>query len=144
MDESILTRFMEKVDKTGNCWLWTGSLDRDGYGRLSIDGRNESAHRIMYIHCFGVPDKGLQICHKPIICHNPACCNPEHLDAKPKADNEADKFLDKTNSKKLSVNEIIEIRKRVGESQTKIAQEFGVSQALIGKIINKKLWKHVT
>ncbi|MGN6754951.1 MAG: hypothetical protein ACTHMJ_01035, partial [Thermomicrobiales bacterium] len=29
---AIAERFWEKVDRSGECWLWTGTLDGHGYG----------------------------------------------------------------------------------------------------------------
>jgi hypothetical protein len=68
-------RFLAKVqvDATG-CWLWTGWLDRDGYGRF----RGRGAHTFAYKHIHGPlpPD------HEPDhICRARACVNPDHLEA---------------------------------------------------------------
>lgn len=30
----ILTRFWEKIDRSGECWLWTGKTMAWGYGRF--------------------------------------------------------------------------------------------------------------
>jgi hypothetical protein len=33
-------RFWRKVDRSGDCWLWTAGVDRRGYGRFNVgDGR---------------------------------------------------------------------------------------------------------
>ncbi len=33
--------FWDRLDRGGDCWLWTGAKDPSGYGVLSIDGRLE-------------------------------------------------------------------------------------------------------
>ena len=72
-------RFDEKVDKTGDCWLWKGCLTKEtGYGSFWLDGRVQTAHRASYILTHGSVDKTLVIDH---MCHNRACVNPAHLQA---------------------------------------------------------------
>ena len=43
-------RFWAKVDKTGECWLWTGHLDDKGYGKATVRelGSTHRVHRIAY------------------------------------------------------------------------------------------------
>ena len=69
-------RFWEKVDKTGDCWLWMAAISRDGYGHISVDDRMVRAHRVSYeLHQGPIPD-GMQIDH---VCHQTRCVNPAHL-----------------------------------------------------------------
>lgn len=73
-----ITRFWPKVDKTDNCWNWTAAKVTDGYGVITIDGKHVMAHRFSYqIHKGPIPP-GLVVDH---MCHNPACVNPQHLQA---------------------------------------------------------------
>lgn len=60
------------------CWLWTKSLTNTGYGMVSHDGKQWLVHRLMYTLAVGPIPKGLELDH---LCRNPACCNPEHLEA---------------------------------------------------------------
>lgn len=72
-------RFLAKVDRTGDCWLWTGWRSRKGYGGFSVGGRagrDVLAHRWSYEHHVGLIPAGMQVDH---ICHVPACVNPAHL-----------------------------------------------------------------
>lgn len=72
-------RFWQKVDldwKTG-CWNWVGSKNKDGYGNLSINGKNVTSHRFSYELFKSKISKGLTIDH---ICRNTSCCNPNHLE----------------------------------------------------------------
>ncbi|WP_327738416.1 HNH endonuclease [Streptomyces nojiriensis] len=89
--EAWQVRFWSKVAKSEDCWLWTGSIDRGGYGRVSIAGRNKLPHRVSYELEHGPIPAGLQVDH---LCHNRdtsctkgdsclhrRCVNPSHLEA---------------------------------------------------------------
>lgn len=71
-----IERFNQKVNKTNTCWLWTGSQNPKGYGRISYNGKVIRAHRLSYLlHKGKIPD-GLNVCHT---CDIPRCVNPDHL-----------------------------------------------------------------
>lgn len=75
-------RFWSKVDKSGDCWLWTGRTKPDGYGvfkNKSPDGRwvHVYAHRFSYEAVCGPIPEGLTIDH---LCRVRNCVNPDHLD----------------------------------------------------------------
>jgi hypothetical protein len=65
-----------------NCWIWSGRLDPDGYGRLKANGR-VMVHQIIYELMHGPIPKGYELHH---ICRIPACVNPEHLELKTPAE----------------------------------------------------------
>lgn len=69
-------RFWAKVDKSGECWQWTGGRDRDGYGRFWLDGWTQAAHRVSYIWSQPADIDGFQLDH---VCHNKSCVRPDHL-----------------------------------------------------------------
>src|SRR6266850_5551698 len=82
-------RFWAKVDKTGQCWVWTGGKFRCGYGVVKRDGKLLKAHRLAWQMHFGrIPD-GAFIMHH---CDNPPCVRPQHLFPGTNADNVADKI----------------------------------------------------
>lgn len=66
------------VDKSGDCWIYTGQHDRYGYGKhRSAGGVWHLPHRVAYIALVGdVPD-GLVLDH---LCRVRDCCNPHHLE----------------------------------------------------------------
>jgi hypothetical protein len=70
-------RFWEKVDMQGpdDCWEWTASTDRDGYGKFKA-GKMYQAHRIAYYLATNEDPGDLCVRHT---CDNPPCCNPAHL-----------------------------------------------------------------
>lgn len=68
-------RFWSKVDKTGDCWVWTGALTR-GYGVFRIRPGNSVAHRVSYQWENGPIPDGYEVDH---MCFNRACVRPSHL-----------------------------------------------------------------
>lgn len=81
---SVVDRFWTKVHRggTAECWLWTGSFSRNGYGNYFTGRENGKSqfvrpHRFAYeLEIGGIPD-GLVIDH---LCRNRGCVNPEHLE----------------------------------------------------------------
>ncbi len=69
-------RLNAKLDKSGNCWLWTGGHLPTGYGMIKVEGKHRGTHRVMWEIVNGPIPAGLLVCHK---CDTPACCNPAHL-----------------------------------------------------------------
>jgi len=62
----------------GPCWLWTGCVDRDGYGQHKIRPRQYKAHQVVYevvYACSKLP--GYQYDH---LCRVHRCVNPTHLE----------------------------------------------------------------
>lgn len=73
-----IAAFWAKVDKSGECWMWTGTAERSGrgYGQHFFERRNRSAHRIAYELANGPIPPKLFIDH---MCRVRACVNPAHL-----------------------------------------------------------------
>ncbi|MFT3673156.1 HNH endonuclease signature motif containing protein [Aestuariivirga sp.] len=87
MRDEPLIRFQRFFQTQPNgCWEWTGRRDRHGYGvfSLTMPGANgkicrqHGAHRASYFLHRGEIPPGLYLDH---LCRNPACVNPEHLEA---------------------------------------------------------------
>lgn len=74
------------VDQTADCWVWKGSIAKNGYGKTAILKKTLLAHRVFYEYFKGPIAAGLQIDH---LCRNKRCVNPAHLDAVPPAVNNA-------------------------------------------------------
>lgn len=71
-------RLLEKIDRTRTCWLFTGAISTNGYGRIGLKNRVLQAHRVAYEIFFGEIPDGMHIDH---LCRVRHCVNPEHLEA---------------------------------------------------------------
>ena len=69
--------FWARVDASGDCWVWTGAKNRQGYGSQRLDGKRPGAHRVVYEALVGPIPEGLELDH---LCRNPSCVNPDHLE----------------------------------------------------------------
>lgn len=73
-----LTRFWTKVDKSGDCWLWTAERSHDGYPRFNLSGSERVyAHRFAYEQMVAPIPDGLELDH---LCRVRHCVNPAHLE----------------------------------------------------------------
>jgi hypothetical protein len=50
MDEKAEVRFLSKVDLSGDCWVWTGTKNKVGYGYFKLGGVQLYAHRVAWNH----------------------------------------------------------------------------------------------
>lgn len=79
--KSLRERMEEKTAiGPGGCWLWTGSISKEGYGRVRIGGLDpkvELAHRATYELLVGPISAGLELDH---LCRVRRCRNPAHLE----------------------------------------------------------------
>ena len=76
MKKTTEERFWEKVDKSGECWLWMASCYPDGYGRFKHGEKVVLAHRLAFEWEHGEIPEGLQVDHR---CHERRCVRPDHL-----------------------------------------------------------------
>jgi hypothetical protein len=98
LNDETLARFWARVDKNGPtcafhpelgpCWIWTGILQKSGYGRFYLPierlyswrrGRTApfQAHRISHVLENGDFPDGMETDHK---CENRSCVRPSHLE----------------------------------------------------------------
>ena len=164
--EQSALHFWEKVqrDNPDECWPWTGGLTVNGYGKAQAGwlsgGPTVGAHRVAYALTYGDIPAGLFVCHR---CDNRRCCNPAHLFLGTPADNSADMARkgravsgpklhpelairgEHIGTAVLSEAQVREIRARNarGESQRKLAREFGVAKSTVGRVVRREYWKHV-
>lgn len=79
--ERARRRLAQRSRTDGQCLVWTGALDRDGYGVTSARGhRQVRVHRLAYELAVGPIPAGLQLDH---LCRVRACLRTEHLEPVP-------------------------------------------------------------
>ena len=73
------SRFHNKVMLTvGGCWLWTGTINKFGYGVAHPQGtKSTPASRLSYLLHVGPIPEGYDVEH---LCNNGLCVNPYHLE----------------------------------------------------------------
>lgn len=145
-------RFMERVDKTTDCWFFI-IKDPQGYGRFRCQGRTYPAHRYAYQVFKGLIPQDKLVLHK---CNNKNCVNPKHLylgTATDKAiicykrgnsglkpnQGERNKFT------KLTVTQVKQIKLLLekGGKLREIAPLFGICKSTVMLIKSNKTWRHV-
>ncbi len=149
-------RFWRRVDKTpghgpkGECWLWLGYTNKDGYGHVGFSDLVTAVHRVSF-----------ELVHGPIgnnyvdcvlhTCDNPPCVNPDHLFLGSRANNIEDMtekgrladFKGTLNGRHvLTENEVRSIR-RSGGTNVKLGRKYGVAPTTISAIRNGRNWKHL-
>ena len=148
----IMQRLLSKIHNDGDCWMWTGFTDRDGYGRIRGTVANTvitKAHTLSYtLHTGELVPKGLVVMHS---CDRPGCINPDHLRIGTYAENSrdmseksrgGDQKGEKGSKAKLTESQVIAIL-RDSRKQAEIAEAYGVSATTIGSIKQRKSWSHI-
>jgi hypothetical protein len=166
----LATRFWAKVDKSGDCWLWTGSTTKQGYGKLTISARKPRGYfrapTIAYELTYGPIPEGMLVCHSCAINYPRGdityrrCVNPAHLYAGTDTDNNRDTVRhgrraihnnhyligeEKPNAllTAKTVKEIRAIRANGGSSLRILSERFHVSSSSISAMLQGRTWKHI-
>jgi len=134
---TLADSFMNRVQKTDSCWLWTGTKNGYGYGIVLVDKLSKRAHRVSYEMFKGkIPDE-LIVLHS---CDNPACVNPDHLSTGTKLDNNRDAMAKRRNAfgernghAKLSSDQVAFILQS-DLKQVDLAKLLSVTQSHISRI----------
>jgi hypothetical protein len=121
------------VNPDTGCWEWQGSRNNKGYGQQWENGKFVFAHRWAYEQAKGPIPNGLSIDH---LCGNRACVNPDHLEAVDHATN-----CRRGRQSKLTWGDVDRIRALEGVlTQYQIADQFGVTQSCIQRILTGGSW----
>lgn len=143
-------RRLQRYEKhPSGCWIWQGSFDRNGYGRIGRGQKKHWAHRAIYevTHGVTVPSDKV-VCHS---CDNPKCVNPAHLWLGTRTDNMLDKIQkgrclkgEDCPTSKLTAAQVLRIKARDGRTQQEIADELGISRVTVSDIRRGKSWAWLT
>lgn len=158
MTDTTTRNFWKRVNKEGaipphrpelgNCWVWTSSLSKSGYGQHCYPPSILHTHRLSWIMHFGVIPEGKWVLHK---CDNPSCVRPDHLFLGTPQDNTDDMVSknrqvqgEDVTQAKLTKDQVVEIRKRWSArlTQQKLADEYGVNVGTINMALYRT-WKGV-
>lgn len=149
----LLNRFIKKINFKGqnDCWEWTSSILKNGYGTFYYKGKRIYAHRFAYVLFIKpIPDRKL-ICHT---CDNPSCVNYKHLFLGTNQDNVNDRNQkgkvskgEKHPNSKLTESQVIEIKKALLKPYkgqiNDLAKKYNVSIRTIENIKYSKTWNHI-
>jgi hypothetical protein len=144
---------LAKARWDGECLIWLGNTNKDGYGAVQIDKHEIGTHRLMWALVYGPVPTGLFVCHT---CDKPICFWPEHLWLGTPYQNHLDMRLKNRGAnpwngigisrpKKLDKDRVRSIKNSLtaGATQISIAQQYGIDQTLVSQIKLGKIWSHV-
>lgn len=129
-----------QIDPNSGCWIWTGCVQSNGYGRVTYKYKTMGAHRLAYMAFNGDIPKKHDVCHS---CDNRRCVNPAHLFTGTRKDNMQDAVQKNRQAKgeslphsKLSDLQRLEVIEKIkaGALYKDIAKEYGVTRHAIGHI----------
>lgn len=115
------------------CWIWTKSVVQR-YPQFKADGKQIKGHRFSYITFVGPLGEFELVRHR---CDRPTCVNPDHLLSGSHWDNAQDrKERGRAGYRKLTDAQVAEIREKLagGWSRVRLAEEYGVTEGMIGHI----------
>lgn len=136
------------AERNGECLLFTGCLNNDGYGRINRYGKLTFIHRAVWERENG-PLNGRIVCHK---CDVRNCIEPSHLFAGTQKDNMADCAAKKRNQRgsvkkdsKLTEKKVADIKARImaGATNAELGREYGTSATVMSRIRHGQRWAHV-
>ena len=154
MRKTAEQRFWAKVDRRGEdeCWEWTASTTKNGYGNFVVRKKMVYAHRFSYSLVVGPIQDGCVIRHS---CDNKKCVNPKHLLPGTQQDNMDDKINrgrgrwirgESHGNAKLTETDVLEIRAmyaKGGVTHKELSGKYGVCTATITQAIRRINWKHI-
>lgn len=119
------------------CIVWIGSRNLKGYGKITINDKCCSTHKVAWELKYGPVPKALLVCHH---CDNPPCLNVDHLFLGNNQQNYDDSKIKGRRKYKISIETIEQIRQRYfsGESQGSISRDLNVDQGYISTLVNFK------
>lgn len=157
-----------KVRSPEECWLWTASIRKRGYGAFNLPASIDAHRYSMTLHLGrDIPD-GAHVCHH---CDTPLCVNPKHLFLSNHSGNMKDaarkgrlkypnvranpvwaaRLIESlhrgsdNHAAKLTEQNVIEMLKRrvAGATTDVLARDYGVDRSVTQGICKGEGWRHV-
>jgi hypothetical protein len=69
-------RFDNRVERQGNCLVWTGPVHKSGFGTIGYKGGKLYVHRLAYQLAYGSIPLGARVRQ---VCRNRLCVRADHL-----------------------------------------------------------------
>jgi hypothetical protein len=139
------------VDGNG-CWVWRGGKNSAGYGCYGSNGTMHLVHRFSLEkkmgRCLAEDEHTRHVCPG---LPNRACYNPDHLEVGTRKENMQDMVRTgrsqtgvKNYHSKLTEDDVLSMRaQRSMFLLRELAEMYGVDQALVSMVVNRKVWKHI-
>ena len=140
----------KSADFAGDCEIWQGCVNGEGYGLLNVNGKTNRAHRVA-MQVLGLPEilRNACVLHR---CDTPSCVRRDHLFLGTQVDNVRDRDSkgranpprgENHSRSKLTEGNVREIRSRTVAGVRAMALEFGVSPRAIRKVLSGESWAHI-
>jgi hypothetical protein len=138
-----LQRILANTAKQGDCLLYLGVKDRDGYGFITTGKKQAKkiirVHRYVCEHHKGEPEQSfLFAIHS---CDQPSCVNPDHLSWGTHKENrkQARDRLCNLKGQKLTPDLVAQLKEFKG-SNAQAAKAFGISRSHAGSVRRCVYW----
>lgn len=132
------------------CIEWPFGKDKDGYGKVTVAGKSQRAHRVVLEIATGKLDDGQVACH---YCDNPSCFRPTHIFSGSSLDNVRDRVNkgrsryvpargEQSGHSKLTALKVLEMRElsRLGVSYFEIGRRYNVSAQSATCVCKRTSW----
>jgi len=149
---TLIEKIQCHVTLDGDCWQWHGCM-QGAIPMMKHGGKVANVRRLVLIER-GVPMKGYIATYT---CGNPACVNPEHTARSTRTQMNRRNMAEMSGATNtLRVKRIAEIKRRTSaklsqadvdqirasdEKQQDLANRYGVTKSLIGKIRRGEVWR---
>lgn len=164
---------VRKSPELNGCWEWSGGHFATGYGAFYVDGKMQRAHRFLYESTFGpLPPETMVLhhcdnrrCVRPSHLYSGTHAQNMHdrderhrttsgdqNGMRTRPDRNAVRLYpervargERANKSNLTAADVRAIRAAhtAGESQSALGRRYGVSQAMVNKIVHRLSWTHV-
>lgn len=137
LDQEVTSKFA-----TTPCRIWQRGKDKDGYGLVTIYGKETKSHVLM---CEIKNQK-----HKPEgmvtrhLCGNKLCCAEDHVDFGTYSENGIDAVIQGMIKCSLNEDQVREVREECKTtSMASLARKYNVSKSIIKDVVSGKRYTHI-